>query len=193
MISVNLQGMAELVVRQAQRNGYILARQVRTILNEAGVCESMWKDVLAVAGAALTFRKGRYYYTAPVSDRVRQEQALQTNVRKAVREIIRFHRQSAGAERREEDRIEFVQPVKVTTEDGSECTLLTRDLSPAGIRLIGTRRLLGQKVRVSIPGADGATSWEFVVRILWTYAVGNDLVENGGTFIERVEPACLED
>jgi hypothetical protein len=189
MISINLQGVAELVVRQAQRNGYIVPRQVRTVLSEAGVCETMWKDVLAVAGPVLTYRKGRYYYTTPVSDRVRQEQVQQSNVHKAVREIIQHHRKSARVERREEDRIEFVQPVKVKTEDGREYTLLTRDLSPTGIRLIGTRRLLGQKVRVSIPVADGATSWEFVVRILWTCAVGDDLVENGGTLLERVEPA----
>ncbi|HEY7327173.1 MAG TPA: PilZ domain-containing protein [Gemmataceae bacterium] len=189
MISINLQGLADLVVRQAQRNGYILPRQVRTVLNEAGVCESRWKDVLAVAGPVLTHRKGRYYYTTPVSDRVQQEQVQQSNIQKAVREIIQFHRSSARVERREEDRVEFVQPVKVRTEDGREYTLLTRDLSPTGIRLIGTRRLLGQKVRVSIPVTEGARSWEFVVRILWTCAVGNDLVENGGTFLERVEPA----
>ena len=189
MISLNLQGVADLVVRQAQRNGYILPRQIRTVLSEAGVCESMWKDVLAVAGPVLTYRKGRYYYTTPVSDRVRQEQVQQFNVLKAVREIIQYHRKNARVERREEDRIEFVRPVKVKTEDDREYTLLTRDLSAAGIRLIGTRRLLGQKVRICIPVADGASSWEFVVRILWTCAVGDDLVENGGSFLERVEPS----
>lgn len=189
MISINLQGVADLVVREAQRNGYILPRQVRKVLSEAGVCESMWKDVLAVAGPALAYRKGRYYYSAPVSDRVRQEQVQQLNILQAVREIVQFHRQNARVERREEDRIDFVQPVKVKAEDGHEYTLLTRDLSPAGIRLIGTRRFLGQKVRISIPVGDGATSWEFVVRILWTCAVGDDLIENGGTFLERVEPA----
>jgi hypothetical protein len=187
MISVNLQGMADLVIRQAQRQGYILPRQVRTVLNEAGLCESLWKDVLAVARPSLTYRKGRYYYTTPVSDRVRQEQAHQFDIRKSVREIIRRHRSSTRVERREEDRIDLVQPVQVRTEDGREYTLLTRDLSPTGIRLIGTRRLLGQKLRVRIPKADDATTWEFVVRILWTCAVGDDLVENGGAFVERVE------
>ncbi len=187
MISMNLQGVAELVVRQAQRHGYILPRQVRTVLNEAGLCESMWRDVLAVARPSLTYRKGRYYYTTPVSDRVRQEQEQQLGVHKAVREIIRHYRGGAEVERREEDRLDFVQPVKVKTEEGREYTLLTRDLSSTGIRLIGTRRLLGQKVRVSIPLADGATVREFVVRILWTCAVGDDLVENGGNFIEMLE------
>jgi hypothetical protein len=188
MISVNLQGVAELVVRQAQRNGYILPRQVRTVLSEAGLCESMWKDVLAVARSSLTYRKGRYYYTVSVSDRVRQEQEQQNGIHEAVREIIRSYRSADFVERREEDRIVFVQPVKVKTEDGHEYSLLTRDLSSTGIRLIGTRRFLGQKIRVSIPAAKDAASWEFVVRILWTCTVGDDLVENGGAFVEIVEP-----
>lgn len=188
MISMNLQGVAELVVRQAQRHGYILPRQVRTVLNEAGLCESMWKDVLAVARPSLTYRRGRYYYSTPVSDRVRHEQEQQLSVHKAIREIIRHYRGASRPERREEDRLDFVQPVKVKTEDGRECTLLTRDLSSTGIRLIGTRRLLGQKVRVSIPLTDGVTAWEFVVRILWTCSVGDDLVENGGNFLEMVDP-----
>ncbi len=187
MISTNLQGVAELVIRQAQRQGYILPRQVRTVLNGAGVCESLWKDVLAVARPALAYRKGRYYYSVPVSDRVRQEQSQQLGVQKIVRQIIRQHRNAAGVERREEDRIDFVQPVKVTTGDGRQFTLLSRDLSATGIRLIGTRRFLGQKVRIAIPAADGKTTWEFVVRILWTCAVGEDLVENGGTFLEMAD------
>jgi SOS response regulatory protein OraA/RecX len=188
MISMNLQGVAELVVRQAQRNGYVVPRQVRTVLNEAGLDESMWKDVLAVASPSLTCRKGRYYYTAPVSDRVRQELEQQNGIRKAVREIIRRYRSGAEVERRQEDRMDFVQSVKVQTEDGQGYTLLTRDLSSTGIRLIGTRRFLGQKIRVSIPVAQDARNWEFIVRILWTCAVGDDLVENGGAFLEIVEP-----
>ena len=46
----------------------------------------------------------------------------------------------------------------------------------------GTRRLLGQKVRVHIPAPEGGHV-EFVVRILWTCPVGEDLVENGGAFV----------
>jgi hypothetical protein len=89
--------------------------------------------------------------------------------------------------------------VKVRAEDGRECTLLSRDVSATGIRLIGTRRLLGQKVRVSIPRPGAATTdspraaagWSFLVRILWTCAVGDDLFENGGAFMEVApgEPA----
>lgn len=187
MITVNLQGMAELVVRHAQRNGYILPGQVRSVLSKAGIDESMWKDVLAVAGSSLTYRKGRYYYNTPVTDRARKEQQQQTVIRKAVREIIHHYRSIARTERREEDRLDFVQPVKVKTEDGREYMMLSRDLSATGIRLIGTRRFLGQKLRVCIPAGEASPGKEFLVRILWTCAVGDDLVESGGSFVEIVE------
>jgi len=190
MISTNLQGIAELVIRQAQRQGYILPREIRSILSGAGMSEALWKDVVAVARSALVYRKGRYYYTAPVSGRVRKERSQQADIHKTVRQIIRQYRRAAErVERREEDRIDFVQLVKVRTEDQREYTLLSRDLSSTGIRLIGTRRFLGQKVHVSIPAADGSMSWEFVVRVLWTCAVGEDLVENGGAFLALADTA----
>lgn len=191
MITTNLQGVADLVLREARRQGYILPRQIRAVLSGAGLCESLWKDVLAVARPALAYRKGRYYYTTPISDRERQEQSRQLGIQKAIREIIQHHRSNGSVERREEDRLDFVQPVKVRTEDGQERTLLSRDLSASGIRLIGTRRLLGQKVHLSIPAADGSTSWHFVARILWTCAVGEDLIENGGTFLERTDSSLV--
>lgn len=193
MVSTNLQGVAELVIRQAQRQGYVVPRQVRTVLTEAGIDESLWKDVLAVARPSLAFRKGRYYYSAPVSERVRQEQAQQNDIQDAVRSIIQHHRGAARVERREEDRIEFVQPVHAKTEDGREITLLSRDLSATGMRLIGTRRLLGQKIRITLTTAGGAKSCDFVVRILWTCAVGDDLVENGGVFIELIDPPSTQE
>src|SRR5262249_14140867 len=133
---------------------------------------------------------GRYYYHAPVSARVAEEQTQQRCIQRAVRQIIRLHRNAtAQVERREQDRVEFVQPVKVQTEDQREYTLLSRDLSPTGIRLIGTRRFLGQKVRVLIPQPGSPVPWTFVVRILWTCPVGDDLVENGGTFLEVTSAA----
>jgi hypothetical protein len=192
MISTSLQGVAELVIRQAQRHGYIVPRQVRTVLSGAGVSETLWKDVLAVARPSLTYRNGRYYYSTPVSDRVRKERAQQQGVQKAIRDIIRHYREGSHVERREEDRIDFVQPVKVRIEDGREYTLLTRDLSATGIRLIGTRRFLGQKIHVSIPIREGAARRDFLVRILWTCTVGDDLVENGGIFLEMESKESAE-
>jgi hypothetical protein len=183
MSADSLQGVAERVVRRAQRQGFVLPREVREELSQAGADDGLWKDVVALARPALHFRQGRYYYASPVSERVRQEQAQQADVQRAVRSIVRAHRaaERARVERRNQDRIDFIQSVKVRTEDGRELTLLSRDLSPTGIRLIGTTRLLGQKVRVQLLSSAGL--WEVLVRVLWTCVVGDDLFENGGTFV----------
>jgi hypothetical protein len=190
MTAANLQGVADQVVRRAQQQGYIVPREVREELARAQLSETLWKDVLALARASLSYRRGRYYYTAPVSDRVRAEQSQQRDIRSAVQQLLQAQQATAGRpeERREQGRVDFVQPVKVITEDNHECTLLSRDLSATGIRLVGARRLLGQKVRVLIPTGSGAPL-EFLVRILWTCPVGDDLVENGGAFLSVGAPA----
>jgi len=186
MTAADLKGVADQVVRRAQRQGYVVQRDVRAELKQAGEPEAMWKDVLALARASLTFRRGRYYFTAPISERVRREQTQQHGVRLAVEELLRgAPAEDAGpAERREQDRVDFVQTVAVRTEDGAEFSLLSRDLSAAGIRLVGTRRLLGQKLRVLVPRGGGQRPYDFLVRILWTCAVGDGLFENGGNFLE---------
>jgi hypothetical protein len=184
-VATGLEEVANEVIRRAQQQGFVVPREVREELARLGVADDLWKDVVALARPSLSFRNGRYYYDDPTSSRVRREQDQQQDVRKAVRELVRQHRLvESDVERRGQDRIDFVQPVKVTTADGREFTLLTRDLSPTGIRLVGTRRLLGQKITVHIPRADHSKPWTFVVRILWTCALGDDLVENGGTFVE---------
>jgi hypothetical protein len=185
MISTNLQGVAELVTRRARRQGFVVALDVKQELSQAGVPESMWKDVIALARPMLSYRKGRYYYSPPVSERVRKEQTHQRDILKVIRQLIRHHRQEAkDFERRGEDRYDFVQTVQVITEDNRHLTLISRDLSSTGIRLVGTHRLLGQKVRVLIPRPGSEEPYTFVVRILWTCAVGDDLIENGGSFLE---------
>jgi hypothetical protein len=165
MSASNLQRVADQVVR-------------------AGLAESLWKDVLALARPSLSYRRGRYHYTAPVSDRVRAEQSHQQDIRSAVEGLIRRHQDADAArvERREQGRVDFILPVKVVTEDNRSLTFLSRDVSSTGIRLIGTRRLLGQKVRILVPTPDGATV-DFHARILWTCPVGDDLIENGGSFL----------
>lgn len=187
MILTNLQGVAELVVRRAQRQGFIVPREVREELSRAGVSDSLWKDVVALGRASLRYDHGRYYYNTPVSDRVRKEQTQERAIRRAVRQLIRQCKNATAAlERRGEERIDFVQPVKVTTEDGREHTLMTRDLSATGIRVFGTRQLLGQKVRVAITVPGQTLPTTFLVRILWACSVGDGLVENGGTFLELI-------
>jgi hypothetical protein len=183
-MTISLEEIAARVTRRAQRQGYVVAREISEELTQAGLPEDQWREVVALAGHSLSHRSGRYHYTAPVSERVRAEQSQQEQVIQAVRDVVRNHREAvARIERRGEERIDFVHPVQVVTEDGRQFTLLTRDLSATGIRLIGTRRLLGQKVRVRIPSPEGGT-WEFRVRVLWTCPVGEDLVENGGDFLE---------
>lgn len=187
MTSTDLQDIVKTVVRRAQQQGFVLPREVRQVLTQAGASDAMWKDVLALARSSLSYRKGRYYYVPEVSDRVRLEQDHQKVIRQAVEELVDQYRTSPSqVERRAQNRFDFVQMVKAQAEDGRELTLLSRDLSVTGIRLIGTRSLLGQKIRVRIPQTDGSAEWCFVVRILWTCAVGDDLYENGGMFVEAL-------
>ena len=69
----------------------------------------------------------------------------------------------------------FVQPVTVRTEDGRALTLLSRDLSKTGIRLIGASSLLGRRVEVEVVDSEAGKPARFVVRVLWTCAVGDGL------------------
>jgi PilZ domain len=184
MSDTPLRDIADIVVRQAKRQGYVVPRDVRQELTKAGLPEEQWKDVLALARESLHYRQGRYYYLQPVSPRLHEQQSQQQIVFHTVRELIR--RQQAArkeGERRNQDRIDFVQQVKVYTEDGREFRVLTRDLSPTGVRLLGSRGLLGQKVRVQLPDHNGSRTCTFIVRILWSCAVGDDLFENGGSFL----------
>jgi hypothetical protein len=185
MIATRLQEIAERVTRRAQRQGFILPSEVREEVTRAGLAEDRFKEVLKLARPSLRYQRGRYYYQAPVSDRVRQEQSHQRDIHRAVRQVIKQYRVGVTRpERREQERFDFVQPVKVWTEDDRQYTLISRDLSATGIRMISTRRFLGQKLRVQIPSGNPAEPWTFLVRILWTCAVGDDLYENGGTFLE---------
>ncbi|HJT78513.1 MAG TPA: PilZ domain-containing protein, partial [Gemmataceae bacterium] len=109
-------------------------------------------------------------------------------IREAVDRVLARQAARAGdVERRGEARTDFVESVRVRAEDGREFTFLSRDLSPAGIRLVGTHRLLGQKVRVLVPGPPGGEPQTFLVRILWTCVLAEDLVENGGMFLDAPE------
>ena len=184
-MSSNLQDVANTIVRRAQQQGYVVPRDIRTELTQAGLPETQWKDVVGLARESLNCRQGRYYHIRAFSPRLQQEQNHQRMIHRAVRSLSRAYKESKAAhERREQDRVEFVQPVKVQLEDGRQFTLLTRDVSTTGIRLIGTKRLLGHKVQVSLPRTGGGAPCKFLVRILWTCAVGEDLFENGGSFLE---------
>jgi hypothetical protein len=185
MPAATLQQVADAVIRRAQRQGYVVPREVRSELRLAGLEETHWKQTLELARAALIYRQGRYYHKAAVSPRLEHEQRQRQAIQRVLRPLIRQHRRQAREqERRSQARIDFVQPVKVQSEDGKEYTLMTRDLSTTGVRLIGTRRLLGQKIHLLLPREGAEQPYRLLVRILWTCAVGDDLFENGGTFLE---------
>lgn len=185
MGDAKLQDVVNAVVRRAQRGGYVVARDVRAELAEVGLPEEQWKDVVELAGGALQARQGRYY-AAAVSPNLQRTQDQQRAIQKSVRGLIRHYRSaSRDEERRKSDRMDFILPVQVRTEDNRQFTLLSRDLSTTGIRLVGTKRLLGQKVRVTLPRGDKEPC-TLLVRILWTCAVTDDLFENGGTFLELI-------
>jgi hypothetical protein len=183
MLSTELQPIVDNVLRRAQRQGFVLSREIREEMAQAGLPEDQWKVVVALARPALGLRQGKYYYIPALSARIRHEQRQQTNILRAIRKLSRHHREATSQmERREQGRLDFIQPVTVRTEDNRELRLLSRDLSASGIRLIGTRGFLGQKLHVTIPDSGGEPIC-FLVRILWTCEVGDNLFENGGRFL----------
>jgi hypothetical protein len=185
MPPTTLQQIADAIVRQAHRQGFVVARDIRTELKLAGLPEADWKAVAALAKGALNYRQGRYYHLGTVSPALQKEEERQRVIQKVIRQLLKHHRAAAKEnERRGQNRIDFIQQVKVTTEDGKEFALLSRDLSPTGIRLLGTKQLLGQKVRVDLPVGEDMAACRILARILWTCAVGDDLFENGGSFLE---------
>jgi hypothetical protein len=188
-----LQGIADEVVQRARGQGYIVRREIQEVLAQAGLPESHWKDVLALAQAFLHHRQGRYYYVSVPKARSRNGHH-QREVQQAVRQIIRDYRVGTiELERRQHGRVPLIQPTKILTSDHREIQLLTRDISPTGIRLVGTRNLQGQKVRVLIPRQnDGQENWCFLVQVLWSSQIGDNLVENGGVFLELLDPHQLK-
>src|SRR3989442_1698803 len=182
----DLNEVASAVVRRAQRQGFVVPRDIKAELSLAGFAEDQWQGGGSPARGSLNYRQGRYYHLSAFRSRLQQDQSQKQQIARTVRKLIRQYRAaSSSAERRQEERIDYVQVVKVQTEDGKVFTLMSRDLSPTGIRLVGTCRLLGQKVRIFLPDSEGAPQ-VFLVRILWTCALGDDLFENGGTFLEAV-------
>src|SRR5262245_15712217 len=183
-MATTLKEVAAAVVRRAQRQGFVVPRDIRSELTLAGMPDESWKEVASLARESLNYRQGRYYHINAVSPRLQHEQNQQQVIQRAVRRLIKDYAEHAGKERRGEERFDFIQTVKVETEDGHTYALLSRDLSTTGIRLLGTKRLLGHKVRVHLPHGENGEPVVFLVRVLWTCAVADELFENGGTFLE---------
>src|SRR5436190_6526426 len=108
MVQANLQPVVQSVVRLAQRQGYVVPRDVRAELRQAGLPDAQWKEILELSRESLHYRQGRYYFLAPVSAPVQEQQTLQQQVIHVLREIIQDHRRrQAQQERRHQDRIDF--------------------------------------------------------------------------------------
>ncbi len=186
MFEAKLKNVTKAVLRRAQKQGYVTEADIITELKEAGLPRKLSRDVLATLRPYVTFQGGRYCFTPP-DPSVREEQLREQAIRRAVRQLVRKHRQSADeSDRRREGRVDFIQSAKVETEDGRVSAVLCRDISPTGIRLIGTRGFLGQKVRVTLTGSDSGETVAFLIRILWNYSVGDQLFESGGSFLSMV-------
>lgn len=186
-MAASLAEVAELVAKRAQRQGYVLPSEIRSELRTAELPEDQWKEIVQLSKAVLHYRQGRYYHVTTVSPRLHQEQEQQRAIARVIKQLVKKHRDAEkDRERRGQDRYDFIHPVTVKMEDGKEHRLLSRDLSTSGIRLLGTQRFLGKKVRVYLPGEEEGTTSCLLVRILWTCSVGDDLFENGGNFLEIV-------
>jgi hypothetical protein len=184
MITANLQETVAAVLERARRQGSVTPEDVQDELTRAAVPEELWEEVLTQCRRSLRKRQDRYHYVSAARQNSARERQ-QHVVRRVVRSIIRRHRAAEQVERRRQDRIDFIQPVRVLTEDGRERQLLSRDLSTTGIRLIATRSLLGQRIRLFL--GEGEDACSLVVRVLWTCSVGEELFENGCMFLEADE------
>ena len=133
MTQTDLRGVVDSVLRRAERQGYVVPRDVREELAAAGQGDDQWKDVLNLARESLHYRQGRYYYLQPVSPRLREQQSQQQVVFHTVRDLIR-RQQAARAEsdRRQQERIDFIQPVKVQAEDKRQLVTVTFSTGSAG-------------------------------------------------------------
>ncbi len=182
MNAKTLHQVVELLLRQARREGSVDAGDIRTELARANLPEGSWPEAVALAGPALVHREGRYYPAdAPVSASAQRQQQIERTLNR----LIRCYKASVACkERRHQNRVDFVQSVKVWTADGRELTLLSRDLSLTGVRLISSVGLLGQKIVVQLPGLHDREPHRFLVRVVWTCAVGDDLYENGGLILD---------
>jgi hypothetical protein len=182
-----LQPILESVLRRAEEHGQILAREVREELAKASLNPRLWKEVLRLAGSSLEHRGGHYRFV-PKPSPVRERQTeLQERIHTVVHELVgQYRRAAARHERREADRIAFCQSVTLRLADDKLHQVVTKDISASGIRLLGSRDLLGQKVRITVPRPEGVPCI-FLVRVVWTCRVGDELYENGGVFLELVE------
>src|SRR5260370_38733701 len=96
MITLNLQDIAASVVRRAQRQGFVLPREVREETSQAGLPDDQWKEVLSLARPSLSLRRGRYYFVPSSSVRKQEEEAHQKVIHRTIRQLVRHYREAAA-------------------------------------------------------------------------------------------------
>src|SRR5947209_1624343 len=101
-----LQQVADAIVRQAHRQGFVVARDIRTELKLAGLQETEWKAVVTLAKSALNYRQGRYYHLGTISPSLQKEEDRQRVIQKAIRQLLKHYRAAAKQnERRGQNRV----------------------------------------------------------------------------------------
>jgi hypothetical protein len=198
--STGLEKVVRAVLRAAEQQTYIVSRQIRDELRRAELPEAGWKEIVQRAGSALSCRNGRYYFVPSgptrMRARARHDQRQLEAIQQAVRSLIRKERKKDRIhdERRIHKRIDFARPVLIQAEDGRLLHGMSREISLSGIRLVGTCRLLGQKLRVWIPYPEvKGQTYGFAVRVLWSAEIASQLYENGGVLLERLENETVPD
>jgi hypothetical protein len=189
MASSELHTVASAVLRLAQKQGHVVPRDIRDELARAGLDDSRWNEVVELLRESLHYRQGRFHLiAAPGSPRLEEEQHKRQEVHDIVQNVLREQQAKTDrTERRSEERIPFSRHIRIQTEDHQELTVMSQDLSSAGIRFIANRSLLGRRIRVLLPHSNAdEPPVTLVVRILWTTAAGDGLFENGGSFLELV-------
>jgi hypothetical protein len=181
-----MQRVAQAVLSRARRAGYVVSRDIREELAQVGEPATRWKEVVREAGSRLTLKNGRYYYVSPVRNRVREGHQNLESVKRATRGLIRQYKASnVQHERRTQRRIHFILPVMVVTDDGNKHQVVTQDISLNGVRIIASVELRGQKALIFMPSFDrGDGQWAYTVQFLWSSKIGDNLIENGGIFLE---------
>src|SRR5262245_4251661 len=88
LVAPSLQDVANAVVLRAQSQGFVRPKEIREELERAGESKTLWKDVVKLARASLSFQRGRYYYASPVSERLRQENLQRETIARATGQLM---------------------------------------------------------------------------------------------------------
>lgn len=195
MTTPDLQAVAKSILLLAENNGFVVPRDVRNELKAVGLPETDWKKIIEYLRESLNYRQGRYYFIKPSSPRLVKQKSSQDAIRSAVESLMENTSVlPVDNNRRQETRHNFPFPIQAQSEDGENFTVLGRDLSSTGIRIVSGKSLLGRKLVLCLKNSTNHFDREIslLTRIVWTESVGDGLYENGGTFLD-VETAPLDE